>query len=98
MTTCATCGTPLEPREGPGRPSTYCGEPCRRLAEYRLRSLAKRIDAGEMQLRRLLAERGYGDPEERRRRVCQLRAWIAADTAKMRELLGAPVPVKSKRR
>jgi hypothetical protein len=92
LTTCATCGTPLEPREGPGRPSVYCGEPCRRAAEYRLRSLAKRIDSTELELRRLLAERpGFGNPDERRRRVRLLRKWIAEDTAKMHALLGVPV-------
>ena len=91
MTSCASCGTPLEPRDGPGRPSVYCSEGCRRLAEFRLRAIVKRLDAAELELRRVSAERsGFGAlrGSERRRRVQTLKRWIAEDLAKMRSLLG----------
>ncbi|MGE0583467.1 MAG: hypothetical protein AB7P31_15195 [Steroidobacteraceae bacterium] len=100
---CATCGTPLDPREGPGRPATYCGEPCRRLAEFQIRSLVRRIDRAALELRELQAKARAQvfDSDERRRRVRVLRRWLVEDRAELARLVGAPAPVaptKAKRR
>lgn len=39
---CATCGTAIE-QTGQGRPAKYCGTPCRRSAEYKLKRFTERI-------------------------------------------------------
>lgn len=91
MTTCASCGTLLEPREGSGRPSTYCTEACRRLAEFRIRSLVRRIDRTEDELREVLAKCGRGqylDATERTARARRLRRWLTEDEARLAALLG----------
>jgi len=89
---CATCGAELPPKEGPGRPPTYCGEACRRLAEWRIRMLARRIAGYELEQRGLKFE-GPSDNEwderERQRRMRALRKWLAADEARLRELIAA---------
>jgi hypothetical protein len=36
---CPKCGGPVPHSSGPGRPSVYCGVPCRRVAEHELRRL-----------------------------------------------------------
>jgi hypothetical protein len=86
--TCASCGTELEPRTGPGRPAVYCSDGCRRFAEYKLRSLSRRIDKLEIELRELKAGDGYYDDDERRLRIRSVRRWIKQDSAELRALLG----------
>src|SRR5687768_12211827 len=102
MMACASCGTELEPHAGPGRPSVYCSEPCRRMAEFRIRGLVKRIEKAELEIRELNARYGrfeYADADERRSRLREMRRWLAEDQARLRALLGAknqmPGPVKS---
>jgi hypothetical protein len=45
MGRCRACGGPLPAYSGRGRPPTYCGVPCRRRAERRLR--AARVQAAQ---------------------------------------------------
>ena len=92
LSTCPSCGTPFGPRPGPGRPGVYCGESCRRLAEFELRLIARRLDKSICSLRALQAE-GASPPfdleaDERRRKMRALRKWIAEDQERLRALLG----------
>jgi hypothetical protein len=89
---CAVCGADLEPRSGPGRPPRYCGEACRRIAEFKLRALVRRIERQEIELRELAVRDGsLGDEErsERRSRRRVLRRWLEADNRALRALLGS---------
>lgn len=90
--TCPSCGADVEPSTGPGRPRVYCGETCRRTAEFRIRALAKRIDVNEVDLRDLEAGGGFWSPVERRQRVRFLKQWLTADGAELRALLGQSDP------
>lgn len=85
---CASCGTPLEPHAGRGRPARYCGEPCRRYAEFQIRTIVRRLDKLEIELRELKAGNGYYDDDERGNRMRNVRRWIKQDSAKLRALLG----------
>lgn len=86
---CASCGAEIEPHSGPGRPSVYCSEPCRRMAEFAIRGLVRRLDKAEIQLRETKAGGWSGfDDDDRRARMRALRRWIKADSAKLRALLG----------
>ena len=85
---CLKCSSPLEPRAGAGRPAIYCGEPCRRLAEYEIRRLDRRIAGYEQELRGLRYDGPGFDDSERLKRMRALRRWIAADEARLRLLLG----------
>lgn len=82
---CASCGAELEPKSGAGRPSVYCSEPCRRMAEFQIRALVRRLDKAEIELRGIKAGEWCSQPE---RRIRALRRWIKKDTAKLRALLG----------
>lgn len=89
MTACAACDAELEQTAGPGRPKLYCSEPCRRLIEFRIRALARRLEKYELHQRDIKAGIGpYLDDEERQRRLRALRRWIKLDTASLRSLLG----------
>ncbi len=95
MSMCPSCGLPVSPHEGAGRPPVYCGEPCRRQAEFTLRRLYRRLESYELELREAEAGyapgRGYFDDEkERKYRICTLRRWIRADKAKLKTLLRPP--------
>lgn len=97
---CLKCRAPLAPHTGPGRPASYCGKACRRLAEFEARRLDRRIAGYEEQLRTTLANR---DPfgldvdhlgRTRRQRLGDLRRWIREDEERLRALLsGAPADV-----
>ncbi|KAB2868478.1 MAG: hypothetical protein IT503_14370 [Burkholderiaceae bacterium] len=92
MTTCVKCGNLFEREPGPGRPAAYCGATCRRLVEFEIRRLDRRIAAYELEQRALKYD-GPGDDEwnerERQRRMRALRKWLAADEARLRELVAA---------
>jgi hypothetical protein len=93
LTACASCGTALEERSGPGRRATYCGEPCRRMAEFQIRGLVRRIDRAEIEVRELtekVRDREDYDRIHWLRRLRVVRRWLADDQAKLRALLGAP--------
>ena len=42
--TCLKCGEPLPERAATGRPTTYCGVPCRRAGEFEIRRLNRRLE------------------------------------------------------
>jgi hypothetical protein len=91
--TCASCGGPLEQHSGPGRPSAYCGQTCRRLSEFRIRALTRRIDKAEVEIRELAErarDREAWDRDQWLRRLRALRRWLADDISALRALLGAP--------
>jgi len=95
--TCATCGTPIEPKAGPGRPAAYCSVGCRRVAEFQIRNLARRVERYELEQREVKAgNHAYYDDSERQRRLRALRRWIKTDNAKLRAILGANNQVQSK--
>lgn len=86
---CIKCGSPLAPKAGTGRPAIYCGESCRRLVEYEIRRLDRRIAAYELELRGLR----YDGPDdfddtERQKRMRALRRWVTEDEARLLTLLG----------
>jgi hypothetical protein len=89
---CAKCGAPLDPPSGPGRPAAYCSDLCKRLTEYEVRRLDRRLSKYELELREQKARGVQFDDEEeheRQRRLRALRAWIRTDEARLRELLSA---------
>lgn len=91
-TICASCGSPLEPHAGAGRPAVYCGPVCRRASEFAIRRVIARLDKAEVELRDVRAGSGsaiFLDQAERRSRARVLKRWIAEDRAKLRALLGA---------
>lgn len=89
---CAKCGGTFERPSGPGRPPTYCGEACRRLTEFEIRRLDRRLSRYELEQREQKA-RGVqfddDDEHDRQRRMRALRAWIRTDEARLCELLSA---------
>jgi hypothetical protein len=92
-TKCPICTADVPISEGRGRPHVFCGEVCRRTAEFGIRRLARRIDATEVELRSALAgltkySMPFHDERERAYRVAVLRRWLEEDTAKLRALLG----------
>jgi hypothetical protein len=83
------------PAAGPGRPPTYCGESCRRLVEYEIRRLDRRLGAYELELREELADRTPAEDawidklgRTRTQRINDLKKWMAADSARLHELVG----------
>lgn len=92
---CASCGVEIEQHSGPGRPSVYCSDGCRRAAEFTIRRLLNRIDRAELEQREIKAGGWAGDDDERRTRLNALRRWLKADEAKLRALLGANNQIKS---
>lgn len=90
--TCARCRATFEREPGPGRLPAYCGLVCRRLAEYEIRRLDRRIAGYEIELRGLKYDGpdDYQDEErERLKRMRALRKWIADDEARLRDLVAA---------
>ena len=92
---CLKCGTPLPERVGTGRPSLYCGATCRRLAEFEIRRVDRRLAGYGVELREELADRASAadacvDKLTRTRiqRINDLKKWIAADEQRLRELAG----------
>lgn len=90
LSPCPSCGAALPPHEGgPGRPAVYCSEPCRRLAEFRIRALCRRIEKYELEQREVKAgNHSYYEQEDYDRRLRALRTWIKRDNATLRALLG----------
>lgn len=90
---CTKCGAPLEAVPGPGRPSNYCGTTCRRLVEYEIRRLDRRIAGYEFQLREEQADRNAPAAwidnlgRTRTQRINDLRKWVRADEQRLRELI-----------
>lgn len=97
LTLCPSCYGPVEQSSGPGRSKIYCSETCRRVAEFRIRALSKRLDKNEVELRELQGGTGFWSDDERRQRVRLLKAWLKADTEELRALLGQkPVEIIKK--
>jgi hypothetical protein len=95
---CAVCAAALEPRSGPGRPSVYCGAVCRRIAEFKIRALVRRIESQEIELREISVRDSTLDEydlAQRRTRRRALRRWLEEDRAALRELLGDGVSAAS---
>ena len=86
-TACVTCGAPLE-QPPTGRPRTYCGQACRRAAEYELRraqSLLTIAEKAEQRHRLAAASTSYAVREAR-----AATAWESEVTrlrGRLRELL-----------
>ena len=95
---CPSCHTPIDVDSAPGRPKVYCGEPCRRMAEFAIRGLVRRLDKYEVELRETKAENTDFQDWERSRRMRQLRTWIKTDRAKLRALLGVRIQIDADKR
>ena len=90
--TCAKCGSAIERTPGPGRPPSYCSDLCKRLVEYEVRRIDRRLSGYEIELRGLKYDGPDWDEEaegERQKRMRALRRWIQGDEVRLRELLGA---------
>ena len=102
-TGCIKCAAPLSEGAGTGRPAAYCGDACRRAAEFEIRRASARLERLEDQrsvLRINLAGGGalapelsaYGREHWRgiwKKQLGALEAEIASDEARLRELLAA---------
>lgn len=94
---CAKCGMPIEHDGGPGRPPTYCSATCKRLVEFELRRLDRRLANYALELREELADRlparrwvdNLG--RDRDQRIADLKTWIAADEERLAQLLSGNV-------
>ncbi|MBL8340036.1 MAG: hypothetical protein JNL30_01110 [Rubrivivax sp.] len=85
---CLKCSAPIELAPGPGRPPRYCGVTCKRLVEYEVRRLDKRIAAYELELRGLQFDGpDLVDNAQRQKRMRALRGWIRTDQERLRVLL-----------
>lgn len=62
------------------------------MAEFTVRSLVKRIDSAEIELRELRTGSGYFDEDERRSRMRHIRRWLKEDRKRLYALLGARQP------
>lgn len=92
--TCIRCAADLPEPAATGRPARYCGDTCKRLAEYEVRRLDRRIAGYEFQLREELADRTPAAEawidnlgRTRAQRINDLRKWIKTDTERMQQLL-----------
>jgi len=83
---------------GKGRPPTYCGEPCRRAAEYELRRIQRGLEKSEDRLREwrrkaVLIEadkyRGIGSLDNAEVQIAVHEAEIAELEERLRLLLAA---------
>ena len=89
---CPVCSSAVEATSGPGRPRVYCGDTCRRAAEFRIRRLAVRIDHNELALRDAQSPGGYWPDDSREERIRELRRWLKLDRAEFHVLLGGNSP------
>jgi hypothetical protein len=81
MSSCLKCGSPLDHTPGTnGRPPSYCGEACRRLAEYEIRRINRRLEQLEASLSNLRIN-GFDHFMEK------TQAEIALQEARLRALL-----------
>jgi hypothetical protein len=91
---CRICTAPLA-QKPTGRPPTYCGELCRRLAEHEVRRLQRRLttlEADQSDARITLAMASTGTPERNKRHINALQAEIDLARARLREVTRAPAP------
>src|SRR5262245_37500217 len=93
--TCLKCGAILDRPSGPGRPARYCSDACKRLVEFELRRLDRRLASYYDQLREERADRTPASEafvdnlgRTRAQRIGDLRKWIAADERRLRDLVG----------
>jgi hypothetical protein len=85
---CAKCGAAIERTPGPGRTPSYCGDLCKRLIEYEVRRIDRRLGRYELELRELKADTDPLDEDARQRRLRALRRWIRQDEERLQILLG----------
>jgi predicted nucleic acid-binding Zn ribbon protein len=96
---CVRCSAPLPEAADTGRPARYCGDSCKRLVEYEVRRLDRRIAAYELELREELADRAPAAEawidnlsRTRAQRINDLRRWIDTDTERLQMLLAGTTP------
>lgn len=93
--TCLRCAALLPEGADTGRPARYCGDTCKRLVEYEVRRLDRRISGYALQLREEQADRTPADEawidelgRTRAQRMGDLRRWIKTDSERLSLLLG----------
>ncbi len=96
---CLRCTAALPEGASTGRPARYCSDTCKRLVEYEVRRLDRRIAGYELELREELADRApaadaWVDTLSRTRaqRIGDLRKWIKTDTERLHQLLAGIAP------
>ena len=96
--TCIKCGSLFEPSFGPGRPARYCSYVCKRLVEFELRRIDRRLAAYHEQLREEQADRAAASvawidnlSRTRAQRIGDLRRWIDEDEKRLRALVEGSV-------
>lgn len=93
--TCPICGTALPAPKPTGRPATYCGPRCKRMAEFELRRLQSRLERLEdsrAYWRRVVAgDRSdfFGSAQGAREGLKRTEADIAEATARLAEVIDA---------
>jgi hypothetical protein len=90
--TCRQCGAEFEQHSGRGRPSRFCDSFCRRLAEFEVRRVMRRLqladaDVDEYDRRTRGLGYWYGDPVKARQGLEQARARKAELEAELAALL-----------
>jgi len=85
--TCIKCGSLFEPSFGPGRPARYCSYVCKRLVEFELRRIDRRLAAYHEQLR-----------EEQADRAAASHAWIDNLNRTRAQQIGGFAPLDRRRR
>ena len=85
--TCIKCGSLFEPSFGPGRPARYCSYVCKRLVEFELRRIDRRLAAYHEQLR-----------EEQADRAAASDAWIDNLNRTRAQRIGGFAPLDRRRR
>jgi hypothetical protein len=81
---CRKCGADLPARPRRGRPAAYCSEPCRRLAEYEIRRIDRRLEL----LVNVVSECHLGWNDHTLAEVAMYEAEAARLEGRLRDLLG----------
>lgn len=84
---CKSCGAPLAVSSG-GRPADYCSTACRRMAEFAIRRVSKRLENLEARLSgNRISPDGLCWWQPKADTIAALEAEIALQTDRLRELL-----------
>lgn len=85
---CRSCGTPLAVSSG-GRPADYCSTACRRMAEFAIRRVSKRLENLEARLsENRLSPDWLCCWQTKAESIAALEAEIELESARLRKLLG----------
>lgn len=92
MNCCVNCSAPVTPHAGRGAQAHYCGVPCRRAAEFRIRSLTRLLTSLRFRLsatRQFEPGFVYGTRGGIDQRIAALESEIGLAEAQLHTLLAA---------